>query len=226
MKKLGLLFLTCLASSVASADYIGGTAFHFAPPPPSVLPGNTQTLNISNFDGQQNVTLTSSLNVDYLVTGLSNDGGAVGPANGTDMSGSGSINSGTVISSYYMFWDSSTSSSFDNRTAIFDRIILGVNFTDASLDNSDFLGSLSTTYPDSLAGRGLESNDGFSIVEFSYLENSIFTLTMLSNSDIPGDWIRIITAGTPTAVPLPPSVLLLISSLVFIGLRISSNKEQ
>lgn len=173
---------------------------------------------IQAFDEVQNFVLANDLNVD----------------NG------GTISAGTTVSSHMVFLNSGPG---NNKLLIvhgaggdkendvsfqFDGEILGVmsDYDGGSeIDSSSFLGADSTVYPTTaFDARGLEGDTPWIPGDkkndwYSFTDDTISVGFRVTE---PGDWIRVITAGTPPGplapVPVPASILLLGTALGGFGL--------
>ena len=96
-------------------------------------------------------------------------------------------------------------------TVTFDSNILGIISSTDNLGASDFLANTGVTYLEPTL-RGLEVDD---IVTITGL-NTISVDWVARN---PGDYIRVITAQSPAAVPVPAAFWLFGSALALLGLR-------
>jgi len=114
------------------------------------------------------------------------------------------IPSGTTVASHYLFFDPAVPATVTG-TVTFDSEILGVITSTDTLFASDFLANTGVTYLNPVS-RGLESGDSLAITG----ENEL-TFTLTANT--PGDYVRVITAFSPTAeeeanpVPEPAGIL-------------------
>ena len=153
------------------------------------------------WDEVQNFTLTEDLRVDRVFDETAD---FVTDAGGGDFL----IKAGTIVSSHYVQYDP-TSGGTGNRnqaTITLDSEVFAFIFSDGNLENSDgALGLPGLDYND-FTLRGLENGD---------------TTTFDGNSSVldwsastPGDWTRLITAFSPTAVvPVPASLPLLAAGI-------------
>ena len=136
----------------------------------------------------------------------------------------GVIAAGTVVSSHMIFLNNQPGDNSLNENEgvawTLDGNILGVmSEYSGSLEvaSSAFLGAPGTAYPlATFNARGMEVDDSY-----SFLLNVI---TVNSRIRQPGDWIRVITAGTDTSIPEPASMLLLGSGMAGLLLARRSRK--
>lgn len=190
---LGSAHATIIGGSVTggSAQTAGGTfqklTLPFDPPNGALntVGNNTfQTPNLYGFDEDQNILLAADLSID----------------------GGGSISSGTVVASHYIFFDPGPTQSITG-TITFDSEILGIASSTGLMAASDFLANSGVTYLNPTL-RGLESGDTYSLVD-------AFTLAISWTASTPGDYIRVLTATSPGAeVPLPAAAPLFLSALL------------
>lgn len=121
---------------------------------------------------------------------------------------------GTVVDSHMFFinQESGKPDPLVTTTAefSFSETILGVITSLTGLDNTDSIfGASGTTYEAGFTARGLEGNDAVSF--------SGNTLTLTFAITQPGDWVRVITASSVPAVPLPAGAPLLLAGLGAFG---------
>lgn len=174
----------------------GGTFVELdASVPVTIGQDNFNTYNLYAFNEEQVVRLTTTVAVDI--------GSALTP--------------GTIVSSHYVFYDPPNN---PGTRAIghvdFDAPIVGIATRTVTLQASDFLANTAVTYL-SPGARGLESNDAVAIDPLNPNRLQVdFTATS------PGDYVRVFTELSPTAVvPLPAPVLALLAGLMALaGLRL------
>jgi hypothetical protein len=147
------------------------------------------------FDEQQNVVLGSSLVTD-----------------------TGTIAAGTLVSSYFIAFNLPVSSggATQSTTITFANPVLGIVFENGSSAwaATDFLGLPTLNYqedPTVCSGCGYEAGETATFSGGQAFLNSSFSE--------PGDFARIITAGSITAAPEPGSLTLLCVGLVVPLLR-------
>jgi hypothetical protein len=211
--QIGILCISALFSSLASATIIsgavtggasfdqGGNFVKLAVPLTGSTPVNTvgndtfQDPNLYGFDEGQNLTTTSTLEVNDLADGL---GGGSGP---------GTIPSGVTLASHYVFFDPEATTT-QVGTISFDSDVFGVITSSENLLASDFLIPTGINYLNP-GNRGLEAGDNVTIT-------GLQTITVDWLAFSPGDYIRVLTAFSPagTVVPIPAAVWLFGSSLV------------
>jgi len=111
------------------------------------------------------------------------------------------------VSSYYVFFDPGPTQNIIG-TVNFGSDVLGIMTSTGTLALGDFLGALGVNYLNP-ANRGLEAGDSVTI------SGSQQILVDLSASS-PGDYVRVITAATPTTttVPEPGGIALLASGML------------
>ncbi|MET1411486.1 VPLPA-CTERM sorting domain-containing protein [Roseibium sp. HPY-6] len=160
--------------------------------PTLALDSAATNLGQQGFNEQQNVLLTSSINVD-----------------------GGTIAAGTRVNSHMIFLNKGRNAGIVHFGVdwTFSNRILGVmSDFGGNLETSttSILGSLSTTYPNAgFPARGLEANDSYSFL------GNVLTVNMRVTE--PGDWIRVVTAvPIPAALPLMGGAL---AGLGFLGWR-------
>ena len=195
--------IVALSATSASAAIIGvsgpdSSAGSGTPPaiisaPNNVLDDGVTNTGMQGFDEAQNVTLSGPLSVD-----------------------GGAIAAGTVVDSHMIFLNSTGQRRISHGLGdsavewVFDGNILGVMFGKDGANefaSTSELGASGTTYPTSLANRGLESND---FISFS---GNTLSIGMLVTE--PGDWGRVVTQAAP--VPLPAAGVLLLGALGGLG---------
>jgi PEP-CTERM motif len=142
-----------------------------------------QSPNLFGFDESQNVSVTGS------ALQVSDIGGGV----------AGSLAVGTTVASHYIFFDPLRGSTNVVGTINFDAAILALIYVTADLTASDYLANTGVNYL-SPTLRGLEAGDA---VSFSGNQVSFNT-----TAGTPGDYVRVLTAFSPGAVPEPGSLAL------------------
>lgn len=223
MRILKLFLLSALVwlagVSAAGATAVGidilpgsssGISASFTGPFPFASTGNTIIANGYNdntlwvWDERQNVTLLDDLYVDWVA-----DPNA---SYVTQLSTGYNIIAGTVVSSHYVQWDPD---GVKHVVAAlhFDSDIFGYITTDQGLFDSDsLLGLPGVSYNDFLY-RGLEPPPQYDADTVTVgATSSDVNIDWKASS--PGDWVRLVTAYSPTAqVPEPSTFLLLGSGL-------------
>lgn len=194
-----------LAATQANATIIGGDVtagvgdfveltipFSISDPDNTVGNNTLQNNNLYAFNEGQNITITSNLNVDDV------GGGAAG-----------TLAAGTVVASHYVFFDPQQSRSQEGYVT-FDADIIGLITSTGNLLGSDFLLNNGVTYLNPGA-RGLEGNDA------AWFSGD--TVYVDWRASTPGDYIRVLTAYSPTAaVPEPAGLLFFAAGLLGLGL--------
>ena len=156
-------------------------------PPPNSVGSDTFNLpNLYGFDEGQNIVLPAALSVDDLADGL---GGGTGP---------GSLPAGTIVASHYVFFDPTTGT--QEGFVDFDSDILAVISSTNLLAASDFLISTGVTYLNPVL-RGLEGGDFVTIT-------GLQRVSVNWSAGSPGDYIRVLTAISPGAMPEPATATL------------------
>jgi hypothetical protein len=190
---LPLLLASPARATIISGDVTGGSALtaggvfvKLTPPlnnpfgpPNSVGNDNFQSPNLFGFDENQNIVLTAPLAVDV---------------------GSSPLPVGTVVASHYVFFDPGPSLHMIGHVN-FDSDVLAIITTTNHLAASDFLAHTGVNYLNPGA-RGLEAGDSVTI---SGARQILFDTT----ADSPGDYVRVLTAFSPAAVPEPSPFILL-----------------
>lgn len=191
----------------ASATIIGGTItsgsagatfIKLSVPFAGSTPANTvgddtfQTVNLYGFDEDQNIVLGAPLVVDAV------------PA------GSTTLPMGTTVASHYVFFDPLSASI--NGTVDFDSDVVAIITSTSRLSASDFLANTGVNYLNP-GLRGLESDD-------SVMISGPRQIHFRTNASTPGDYVRVLTAFSPTAAtPEPGSATMLATALGLALLR-------
>jgi hypothetical protein len=149
----------------------------------SVGQDNFNSPNLFGFDESQNILLAAPLAVDDLA----------GPT------GAGSLASGATVASHYVFFDPTTTGHMIG-TVDFDADIVALIYVTANLTASDFLANTGVHYL-SPGARGLEAGDSVTISGARQISFDTFASS-------PGDYVRVLTAFSPGAVPEPASLAL------------------
>ncbi|MFC1751455.1 PEP-CTERM sorting domain-containing protein [Pseudomonadota bacterium] len=208
MKKLvisGLLSAALVLSFPASATIIdggitsgeafdmGGSFVNLGSEPSGLVVGNDnfQDPNLYGFNEDQNLLLDSDLAINV---------------------GGSSILAGTEVASHYVFFDPDNSI-WAHGWVEFDSAVLGIITSTGKLLASDFLLNNDVTYLNPGA-RGLES------VDSAWIDSTNENRIGLSfRASTPGDYIRVLTAHSPAAVPAPTSLALLGLGLLLMARR-------
>lgn len=168
-----------------TARTAGGTFIKLSVPVPNPLgPANSvgndtfQTPNLYGFDEDQNILLAAALSVDV---------------------GASPIAAGTTVASHYIFFDPGPAQSIDG-TVDFDSDVLAIVTSTSLLFASDFLANTGVNYLNP-AARGLESGDHVTI-------SGLRQIRFDTAASTPGDYVRVLTAFSPGAVPEPASLAL------------------
>lgn len=199
----GLCLAALAAALPASATIVsgtvstGGSTFVKLPVPftqsnPDNTVGNDtfQTPNLYGFDEDQNIVLGASLSVDVV------------PAGATTLA------AGTTVASHYVFFDPRQASSIDG-TVQFDSDIVAIIFSTGFLQASDFLANTGVTYLNPTL-RGLEAGDSVTI-------SGAREIHFQTTASTPGDYVRVLTAYSPGAVPEPGALALTAAALAGLG---------
>jgi hypothetical protein len=140
-------------------------------PPDSVGNDNFQSPNLYGFDEDQNILLTAPLTVNV---------------------GASPIPAGTTVASHYIFFDPGPSLHVIG-TVDFDSDVLAIITSTADLAASDFLANTGVNYLNP-GNRGLEAGDSVTI-------NGARQILFDTFASSPGDYVRVLTAFSPTASP-------------------------
>lgn len=177
--------LLALAAPSAQAGIIGGPTM--IDPPTPLGPNPIGDTSFFAFYEQQNVVLDRNLKLGRMKT----PGGQ-----GRKARQKVQLESGTLVSSHYLLYDP-TELVRQSVTIDFDSEILGVVVKNKKLKKTDFLGLDGVEY-EKFRHRGKERRDKY---EISADGRSI---TFFLRANDPGDYIRILTAGSMTPPPPPP----------------------
>jgi PEP-CTERM motif len=178
-------------SGGAGASFVKLTAPLSNPFGPANSVGNDtfQSVNLFGFDEDQNIVLGAPLTVDAVP------------------SGSLTLASGTTVASHYVFFDPVSGSV--NGFVNFDADIVAIISSTATLAASDFLANTGVNYLNP-AARGLEVGDSVTI-------SGARQINFNTNASSPGDYVRILTAFSPGAVPEPGTLALTALALAGLG---------
>ena len=176
-------------AKVAGGSFIKLTAPLANPfgPPNSVGNDTFQSPNLYGFDEDQNILIAAPLAVDVGIS---------------------PIPVGTTVASHYVFFDPGPSQSIDG-VVDFDADVLAIITSTGLLAASDFLANTGVNYLNP-AARGLEPGD---VVTISGVRQIHFVTT----ASTPGDYVRVLTAFSPGALPEPGSYLLSGLALAALG---------
>lgn len=156
---------------------------------------NFQNLNLYAFDEDQNTTVqTSALNVDILASSGS----------------AGMLAVGTVVASHYVFFDPA-GTRHQVGTVTFDSKVLAVITSTTHLLASDYLANTGVNYLNPSL-RGLESGDSVTI---SATDPN--TIDIDWTADTPGDYVRILTEFSPSAVPEAETYAMMLAGIGLVG---------
>lgn len=204
LKKISIAAIASLAFAQAQATVVGGHVTHgdgsfvklgipfFESTPDNTVGNNTfQNNNLYAFDEGQNIVLPTNIHVDLGGTG-------------------GILAAGTVVASHYVFFDPIHAA--QEGYVDFDSVILGVITSTSKLAASDFLLNNGVTYLNP-AARGLEAGDDV----VSYSGSRLFVDWIAGT---PGDYVRVLTAYSPAAVPDASGLALLGLGLAALALRL------
>jgi len=199
LKSLSALFALALLTlpvgakaTIIGGAVTGGTALGaggvfqklivpFASSPANTIgDNNLQSPNLVGFDEEQNIVITSTIQVNIGTNPVAGD----------------------VVASHYIGFDPATSLSQIGYID-FDADIYGVATSRTNLMNSDSLANTGVTYlSDSL--RGLEGGDS---VMIDPTNSKRLLVNWFANS--PGDYVRVFTQFSAAAVPEPGAIALL-----------------
>lgn len=161
--------------------------------PPAVLGPNPFGANrFIAFYERQNVVLGENVDLGNKVSRK-----LARAKGGRDAKAARMLSEGTLVSSHYIAYDPAGTVR-NSVTVAFDSEILGVVVGSNRLARTDFLGAEDIDYG-RFRHRGKEWRDHFKISA----DGKSLTLKYRANS--PGDYVRVITAGTDTPPPPPPA---------------------
>ena len=197
----GLMAVTPSSATIVSGSVsVGGAGAVFQKltvplsnpfgPPNSVGNDTFQSPNLFGFDESQNTVLAS----------------AISAGAGVVLSG-GTLARGLTVASHYVFFDP-----ISGRVvglAEFDSPVLAILTNTSTLAASDYLANTGVNYLNP-ALRGLEAGD-FATISGTNEVSIDFTASS------PGDYIRVLTAFSPGALPEPASLALVGLALVGLG---------
>ena len=151
---------------------------------------NQQSPNLFGFDEEQNIVISSTIQVNIGTNPVAGD----------------------IVASHYIGFDPDgglTQTGYID----FDADIYGVATSRVNLDDSDFLANTGVTYlSDSL--RGLEGGD---IVTIDPTNSKRLLVNWFASS--PGDYVRVFTRFSAAAVPAPPVAGFLLLGIGFLAAR-------
>lgn len=151
---------------------------------------NQQSPNLLGFDEEQNIVITSTIQVNIGTNPVAGD----------------------FVASHYIGFDPASSLS-QTGYVDFDADIYGIATSRTNLNDSDFLANTGVTYlSDSL--RGLEGGDS---VMIDPTNSRRLLVNWFANS--PGDYVRVFTQFSAAAVPAPPVAGFLLLGLGFLAAR-------
>lgn len=205
-----LLAVTQAGATIIGGSVIGGTAFTgggifiklFPPlanpfgPLNSVGNNNFQNNNLYGFDEDQNIVLPGPLNVDVGVSPLA---------------------LGTTVASHYIFFDPNQGNNMVG-TVDFDSDVLAIISSTGNLLASDFLANTGVNYLNP-GNRGLEAGDSVTI-------SGVRQILFDTHASSPGDYVRVLTQFSPTAVPEPAASALLGIGLAAMGLLAKRSRSR
>ena len=200
------MFLAAAAAMPAGATILSGTVtsgagatfvklsvpFTESTPDNTVGDNTFQSIHLYGFDEDQNIVLGGPLNVDIVP------------------SGSLTLPTGTTVASHYIFFDPANTTSIDGLVN-FDSDIVAIITSLGNLTASDFLANTGVNYL-SPGLRGLESGDSVTI-------SGARQIRFDTTASTPGDYVRVLTAYSPGAVPEPGTAALFVAAFGLAALR-------
>ena len=207
----GILLLPGVASASSNVTATAGAVTMASSPPASVqLHAWVSTTAIQGFF-ENETTLSTGQAVDTDTPGF---------VNNVSQLVATTIPAGTCVDSYLLQWDPGglppPQTAQADGSVSFDQTILGVEVLDGSLDNSDPLGSSSTSYPTGLnVERGMEligaahTNRSGNPDTFT-LNSSLTKLTVHMDTGAYFDQVRaLVSCGPPANTPEVSKVLII-----------------
>lgn len=196
------LFVTGIALFMAAASQgsivsVVGQGTQIAPPTVANFPTLLGPL-AQAWDEQQNVTISSGVLADITA----NPGSSLTPTPGVVVG---------TFNSHFLHFTGVPAPGFAAGAITFDGPIVAVMFNDTTLDLSDYLGAIGTTYPTGLVGRGLNSQSFVTV-----LGNTLrFNLFASTAGALEIEQVRVLTHP----VPAPGTLALAAGGLVMIRRR-------
>ena len=202
LRRFAVCLCATLAAASASATIVsgavtggdtGGAFVKLSVPLTGSSPANTvgndnfNSPNLFGFDESQNILLAAALNMDI----------------------GGSVAAGTQVASHYIFFDPANTGGHMVGTVDFDSDVLGIITSTGFLALSDILANTGVNYLNP-GLRGLEAGDSVTI-------SGQRQITFDTFASSPGDYVRVITAFSPGAVPEPASIALALVALAGAG---------
>ena len=152
--------------------------------------------NLYAFNEDQNITITTTINVDIGTNPVAGD----------------------IVASHYIGFDPSRSPHGGETIqgyVDFDAAIYGIATSTGNLFASDFLANTAVTYLNP-SMRGLEASTDSVWID-ALMPNRLW-IDFFANT--PGDYVRVFTQRSPLApVPVPASGVLLLTALAGVGLK-------
>jgi len=187
------------ATIVGFTNCTGANSCEVTTTPPNPITQNPNDGILLAWDEVQNITLTEKLYVDRVFDETASFVGSD--------SGGLFLKSGTIIASHYFQWDPGNGSDLRvNATVETDsQVFAFITKTQKLFDSDALLGLPGLDYAD-FGLRGLESGD-----------TTVFNggaVDISWRAGTPGDWTRMITASSPSVVPVPAAMWLFGSGLL------------